>query len=747
VRDSIGPVEASIRKTLVRSEDGVYQALNDTKTPTFSGDFYQAILQALPDTERTTLGLSLGEGQTLKQRIAAKALDHPRLRALFAKNPHRKPFYDPTTMRLPGGTQGYSRIVRTPTLEDRVREVYPSLTQEELEPIVLRLQRHPDGARIELSRLTNELARLHQDLSHWINDAPTVHPQTRLALNDLERDIARRNRTQLAQEIQRSWRRQSERDFDAPDGSEQYVLRFAEPILGDLPTLTANFSHVSLLSLEGDHTAQGVSQFLNCFNGLRRLELRRFTLTTLPDSITRMPNLDALVLSDCGIRINTAVWSKLTALNKLITLDLYKNPFEIVPRIDSMNELVHLDLSNTNLTAIPAGALQHPKLDTLLLMNNKISELPVDLFESSLYEKRGVHLTHNPISNRSQELVKQHHFESAYDMGIYAPEADIDRVKTLYPGMEVEQASEFVYELPGTLEDGRAELTRLEAELARLRTDLSAWTAALPARHPLTGEPLDAAQLFAEQASRDEFKQALEQCWQHESELDDFNDAIEPTHELRIRSIINGQLPALDADFSHVSALEVQSAGGVTHIGRFLESFPNLKSLRLRDCTLGNIPDAVFNMGQLRSLSLPACRVRLSEESATALAGMEQLDYLDLGSNPLGHNIDLSQMPEMSTLLLDNTAITEIPNGLLHLDNLDWVDLSSNAITEVPSDLLELPVEVAESISLRGNPFTEESLLRLISYYERTGADFGVDEVIDRGEVQMSTSEGSEIDE
>ena len=748
VRDSIGPVDTSIRKTLVRNEDDVYQVLDDSQTSLFSGDFYQAILQALPDAERSTLGFSLGEGQTLKQRIAAMALDHPQLRALFAKNPHRKPFYDPTTMRLPGGAEGYPRIgPAAPTLNERVREVYPSLTVDEIQSIVLMLQRHPSGARVELSRLANELAQLHQDLGRWINDAPTVHPQTRLALSDLDREVARRNRTQLAQEIQRSWRRQSERDFDAPDGSEQYVLRFAEPILGDLPTVTANFSHVSLLSLEGSHAAQGVAQFLNGFSGLRRLELRRFALTTLPEAITRMPDLDALVLSDCGIRMNTATWSKLTALNKLVMLDLYKNPFDIIPRIDSMKELVHLDLSNTHLTDIPTGALQHPKLDTLLLMNNQISELPVELFECPLYDKRGVHLTHNPISIRSRELVKQHHFDSAYDMGIYAPEADIDRVRTLYPGMEVEQASEFVYELPGTLEDGRAELTRLEAELARLRTDLSAWTAATPARHPLTGEPFDAAQLFAEQANRDEFKQALEQCWQHESELDDFNDAIEPTHELRIRSIINGQLPALNADFSHVSALELQSAGGVTQIGRFLESFPNLKSLRLRDFTLGNIPDAVFNMGELRSLSLPACRVRLSVESATALAGMEQLDYLDLGSNPLGHNIDLSQMPEMSTLLLDNTAITEIPNGLLHLDNLDWVDLSSNAITEVPSDLLELPVEVAESISLRGNPFTEESLLWLISYYERTGADFGVDEVINRGEIDISTSASSGIDE
>ncbi len=101
----------------------------------------------------------------------------------------------------------------------------------------------------------------------------------------------------------------------------------------------------------------------------------------------------------------------------------------------------------------------------------------------------------------------------------------------------------------------------------------------------------------------------------------------------------------------------------------------------------------------------------------------------------------------MSTVLLNNTGITDIPDGLLQLADLDWADLSMNAITEVPSDLLELPVEIAENITLRGNPFSQESLARLVRFFELTRADFGVEEVINRGEIQVSTSEGSEIDE
>jgi Leucine-rich repeat (LRR) protein len=748
VRDSIGPIDASIRRTLVRAEDATYRAYDDSEPMHPASDFYDAVLHALPQTNRDALGISVEKGQAFKQRIAEHALDQPKLRSLFAKNPHRKPFYDPTTMRLPGGSDGYwRRHPPTPSLNDRVREVYPSLPEEELQSVVLQLQTHPDGARIELSRLASELSRLHQDLNTWVNDTPTVHPQTRAPLNELERQAARHNRRLLAQEIQRSWRRQSERDFDAPDDTPRYALRFAEPILGDLPTLTADFPHVSLLSLEGCHAVQGVPGFLQRFNGLRRLDLKRFSLTTLPEAIPRMTNLDALVLSDCGIRFDSANWSKLSSLNNLVMLDLYKNPFTLKPSIESMPELVHLDLSHTGLTEIPPSVLTHSKLDTAKLLGNQISELPPGVFDSSVYDKRGMHLTHNPLSDRARQLIKHHHFDTSYDLGVYAPETDINRVRALYPNLEVEQASEFVYELPGTLEDGRAELTRLEAELNQLRDDLTAWTTDLPALHPLSGEPFNAQQQLLEHARRDELKQNLQGCWQHETELDDFNEVLEPTFELVIRTIIHGELPTLRADFSHVTSLEVYGADGVTRTGGFLEAFPKLQNLVLRDCNLDGIPAAVFKMGELRSLSLPRCRVSLSLESATALAGMDTLDYLDLGVNPLGQNLDLRQMPKLATVLLNDTGITEVPPGLFQLTELDWADMSANAISEIPSDVLELPAEVAENISFRGNPLSEESLLRLIAYFEHTGVDFSVEEVLNRGEMDVSSSDGSEIDE
>ncbi|MGE8189836.1 dermonecrotic toxin domain-containing protein [Pseudomonas sp. NPDC086278] len=748
VRDGIGPTDASIRRTLIRAEDATYRAYDEHGPLAPASDFYEAVVHALPQTDRHALGLSETDGQLLKQRIAEHPLDQQTLRTLFAKNPRRKPFYDPTTMRLPGGTDGYRRRHSPiPSFDDRVREIYPGLLEEELQSVLLELQTHPDGPRMELSRLSSELTQLNLDLSRWVNESPTAHPQTGAPLSDLERQGARHNRRLFAQEIQRSWRRQTERDVDGPDGAARYVLWFPEPLLGDLPSLDANFSHVSLVALEGSHDVHALPEFLQNFTGLRRLELRRFALSTLPDAITRMPDLNGLVLSDCGIRFDAHTWSKVAALNKLFLLDLYKNPFTLTPSVESLRELVHLELSHTGLAEIPTSIVNHPKLNSVKLQGNAITELPTGLFDCALYAKRALQMTHNPLSVEAREQIKFYYFDTSYDLGVYAPEADIDRVRALYPHLDVEQASEFVYLLPGTLKEGRIELTRLEAELEQLKNDLSVWTADLPATHPLSGQAFDAQQQFLEHASRDEFKHMLLRCWQHETELDDFNDALEPTHELVIRTVINGDLPTLRADFSHVTSLEIHGADGVTRPQRFLEAFPKLKNLILRDCTLNGIPDAVFKMGDLKSLSMPRCRISLTVESANALAAMENLDYLDLGVNPLGHTIDLRHMPKLATVLLNDTGMTSVPPGLFQLSELDWADLSENAITEIPMELEEWPAEAAESISLRANPFSETSLQRLTVYCERTGVDFGVAQLFNDTEMEMSTSDTSEIDE
>jgi len=75
------------------------------------------------------------------------------------------------------------------------------------------------------------------------------------------------------------------------------------------------------------------------------------------------------------------------------------------------------------------------------------------------------------------------------------------------------------------------------------------------------------------------------------------------------------------------------------------------------------------------------------------------------------------------------------------------VDLSANAIIEIPSDILELPMEIGESLNLRGNPLSEDSLRRLFDYFRLNNVDFGLDEIIDNAQLEVSSSGNSEVDE
>jgi Leucine-rich repeat (LRR) protein len=104
-------------------------------------------------------------------------------------------------------------------------------------------------------------------------------------------------------------------------------------------------------------------------------------------------------------------------------------------------------------------------------------------------------------------------------------------------------------------------------------------------------------------------------------------------------------------------------------------------------------------------------------------------------------------MPNMSSLHLSRTGITELPPGLLKLTSLDVADLNNNAISHIPDDILELPLEIAESINLRGNPLDAQSVQTLIAYFKKTSTDFGVEAVIEQAELEVSTSGDSEPDE
>ncbi|WP_246226474.1 dermonecrotic toxin domain-containing protein [Pseudomonas atagonensis] len=750
LRDSIGSPEAGTRKILVLREDGQFEAFDDREQALAGAqDFYQSILQALPDDAREWLNIHIGQGTTLKNTVRRHALPRDELRKILAEHPLLKPAYDPRLMRLPGGSDGYRLMPSdTPTLEQRARALNPSLNDEELASFVRRLQNHPDGPRHELTRLQAEFLRLDKTLRDWIDQTPQYHPQTGARLTPASLREAKNNRLQFKVQLQLCWRDQTLPLEQMPDGES--VLRFTRPLIGDLPEITASFRHISHLSIEGSDAVSGMGRFLEHFPQLERLELRKVRLGHFPDAISAMPRLNELILSECGVRLTEQNARALAQNSKLLTLDLFSNPLGHTPDFAALPELIYLDLADTGITELPPSVLKHPALRTAIFNNNQISEIPLDFFKLPISTTEGFDFASNPLNAATRERVKLHFQQTSQDLGVLAPAADLQRAQALYPVMlqNIELASDFVYSLSGDLAAGRVELVRLQTEYDTLRTDLAAWTGNIPAVNLLTGAPFTDFELAEEHAVRDEFKALIEQCWRRESELDGFNSALAPTYELNLATPIVGELPALSADFRHVSLLSIVSEDGVTSgVSRFLENFPDLQALTVRECSLGSLPEAIFKMGDLRSLVLTECDISLTPESIAGLSELVRLDILDLGYNPLGSTPDVSQMTELSTLMLNHTGITQLPKGLFQLHGLDVADLNDNAIIEMPMDVLEAPVDIAQSINFRANPFNAQSLKILTDYFNKTGVDFGVDAVTESEEMEMSDIEGSEPEE
>ncbi|WP_223594296.1 dermonecrotic toxin domain-containing protein [Pseudomonas sp. A-R-19] len=745
--DSIGEPDAPLRKVLVLTDEGAYQAYDDAGEQLSSTDsLYASLLQALPDSERIALNINIGEGEKLKQMIRTHALTREALRMLLAQQTTLKPAYDPAVMRLLGGLDGYQRMpTNIPSLQNHIHRMFPHLNAEELEAFAARLQRSPGGPRVELQRLFNQHTQLFDELSVWRDEIPLYVPGTQTRLT-VEQIVSQRHaRRQFIARLLDCWRRQA--TYDSAHG-EPVSFEFSPPIFGELPRLNVDFPQVRSVMLEGHRATRGVNDFLRGFSGLNRLALRNFELGQLPEAIAQWPQLEALILSDCAVTLTEQSRTTLSALSRLSALDLYKNPLGLCPSLENMPYLNYVDLSGTELSELPPGLLTRPRLRTALLNNNRIEELPPALFKLPGKTQEGFDLGGNPVSSADRERIKIHFNQTGRDFGIFAEQADIQRLQRLYPLLDQEEASAFIYRLPGTLAEGRIEITRLETEYDTLRTVLAAWTADIPALHPDTGEPFTPQQLLVEHATRDEFKQLVERCWRRETELDDLNQQLDPNFELALTTIITGELPELHADFSHVSLLYMHSDAGLTSgVEGFLRSFPQLKHLTIREYALHQIPEAVFTMGKLTSLSLSECDITLNTQSVLALAQLDRLDYLDLSNNPLGLTPDVSQMPNMSSLHLSRTGITELPPGLLKLTSLDVADLNNNAISHIPGDILELPLEIAESINLRGNPLDAQSVQTLIAYFKKTSTDFGVEAVIEQAELEVSTSGDSEPDE
>lgn len=733
--DGTGPMDAAIKKILVRRADGLWQPFDSDGLQLHGAtDFYTCVLQALPDAQRQALNLQIGEGAKLQQLIRDNPLPRSNLRLTLTDAPVPTPTRD--TLRLLG-TEGYSRNRSTgsspPTLETRTRDMFPGITRDGLQAMVQHLQNLPGNPVAELSRLRLEYAHLESDLDQWRFRAMRTDPATGRELSLAQREAAERNRHLFARTLLSCWRRET---LDRIG----YRLQFNEPLLGDLPQLSADYSHVVSLELSGSGTSSGIAAFISHFPELRRLDLRNFDLHDLPTVIAK-PSLRQLRLRTCEIVLTPENQALLASLDELIELDLKDNPLGTRLDVTRMSSLTYLNLSRTAIAEVPFGVIDHPRIRSAWLSENLITSVPDALFELTPDVGAGYDLSGNPLSAATREHIKNYFTRTGLNFGVRAEQADIARTRALFPDIDDGQASSLIYNLPGSLNQGRLQLTVWETELATLNADLASWAKDIPDRDPISGTTLEANERFTEIDARETFAGNLLRLWRHRSTSPPYVRA----DVLSIQANFRGDLPVLNADFSHITQLTLNGNKGIGGNTAFLRSFPRLRQLMLRNGKIDQLHTMLNGLPMMEILVMENYGVTFTAESLTALASMPGLESLELPGNTLGLAPDLQMLNSLTYLDLSRTGLREIPSGLIGHPRLETVILSENQITELPEGLFEIPNQVADGYDLSNNPLNAATRERIKQHQREAGQDFAV--LADRADIESIQQLFSDLDD
>lgn len=370
---SIGPEDAPVRKVLIFDGEGRYQARDEQGQHLHGADdFYASILHSLPDNERKALGYDIYEGERLRQAIQRSPVNHERFESVLAEYPIRKPAYDPQTMRLRGGMEGYRQLGDRSMLQTRVSSLYPAFTEEQVSTM---LDDFGASADQRVSALEEEFNALNYKFRVWMDSSSLAHRLSPAGMLEL------RSKELFYRAIRQCWQRTGPAGVDVPGIVSPQMLKLdGLPMnhLANMPKLEANFDHVTSLSLRNCNMLSSHAPFLETFRRLRYLDLGQNLLNRLPPVIGDMRYLEQLVLNENRIELTQQAVAHLRALTRLKSLGLRGNPLRLLPDISQMPALQVLILAETGIDSWPTGLFgqARPRNIYLDLRNNPISRIP-----------------------------------------------------------------------------------------------------------------------------------------------------------------------------------------------------------------------------------------------------------------------------------------------------------------------------------------------------------------------------------
>ncbi|NWB50249.1 dermonecrotic toxin domain-containing protein [Pseudomonas gingeri] len=311
---------------------------------------------------------------------------------------------------------GHSLGVQSQAERTRIRALYPGLDNGQLESFIRAQPRLLEESLEQLSRLETQYRQLSADLLAWSGDIPVRHPETQQPLSAVELAVESLNRQDFALQLQRSWQRQSEEIL--PDGTLFYNFTYTQRIIGSLPALSADFSHIARLEVHGYGVSHGLDAFLHSFPHLRVLYASGFIDRDFPAAIFDMPHLRNLELPYGRIRLSETSHQQLADMTGLRMLDLSGNPLQpalrrtggtrLTPNVTQMTDLRVLDLSDSGIQQTPEGLFGLRALGIADFRDNQIRDIPESLFEVPTSQPVVYDFRNNPLTEASLQRVRSY---------------------------------------------------------------------------------------------------------------------------------------------------------------------------------------------------------------------------------------------------------------------------------------------------------------------------------------------------
>ncbi|HGM5579394.1 TPA: NEL-type E3 ubiquitin ligase domain-containing protein [Pseudomonas putida] len=354
-----------------------------------------AIIAALPNAERNALGVAGDDGASALRRLLQGQLPEGRSECLQLLGWHVQPRWLNPGRRMADGRVGYPlsggggpgpsswRVLR-----ERLRALYPGLTDTQLEAQLELLLQAPESAYRRLLALEDDYNRLGKALDTWVRAASQGSAQT--------------SRRGLAERLRRAWRRQGELNQAPAEEADSQSLQLSGPQLRSLPVLVPpiDFPAITELVIRDTALTQIPVDFLRCFGALRKLNLTNNQLLGVPRGIAHLGELRRLQLSRNNLRLDRDGIEVLNGLRHLRSLDLSHNPLGAADlSFGHLQHLVSLNLRNCRLNAWPEGIHLCADLERGDLRDNRIERVPGDILKMPSLFRRAFLVERNPMSS------------------------------------------------------------------------------------------------------------------------------------------------------------------------------------------------------------------------------------------------------------------------------------------------------------------------------------------------------------